>query len=434
MELMGDKLMVSQSLNNIGLFYQSQSDFDNAIDYHLRSIEVAKEINAKSELVDAYMAIAETYGLKKNYQKAYEYQQLYSHERDNLLNEESSKQVAAMEAKYQNEKNEKEITILTNENEVKELEMSKQKTQRNALVGGLLFILAVAFLLYNRYRVKQRANKLLKLQKNEIEKQNTELEEHRRNLTEKNKNITDSINYAMRIQASIMPSEAKFKKMLQDSFIFYKPKDIVSGDFYWVEQVNELILFAAVDCTGHGVPGALVSVVGMNLLNQAVLEKGITNPAHILQHLDQGVHHTLSQHGSTDGMDLALCSINLNTNELQYAGAHNPIYYVRNGKLIEHKGDNIFIGNNFEEKNKAFTSHSIQLEKGDCLYLFSDGYADQFGGPKGKKFKYKALQKLLLSIQEKPMQQQKEILNSALAEWQGDLEQVDDICVIGVRI
>ena len=238
----------------------------------------------------------------------------------------------------------------------------------------------------------------------------------------------------MRIQASIMPSEAKFKKMLQDSFIFYKPKDIVSGDFYWVEQVNELILFAAVDCTGHGVPGALVSVVGMNLLNQAVLEKGITNPAHILQHLDQGVHHTLSQHGSTDGMDLALCSINLNTNELQYAGAHNPIYYVRNGKLIEHKGDNIFIGNNFEEKNKAFTSHSIQLEKGDCLYLFSDGYADQFGGPKGKKFMIKRFKEMLLEINNKPFEEQRSHIHWALTDWQGTTERVDDILVMGFEV
>ena len=222
------------------------------------------------------------------------------------------------------------------------------------------------------------------------------------------------------------------------SFIFYRPKDIVSGDFYWIEQKNDTVCFAAVDCTGHGVPGALMSVVGFNLLTQAVNEMSLTVPAEILKHLDQGVTKTLRQSedgkGVKDGMDLSLCSLNLKTHELQYAGAYNSLYYIKDGKFHEVKSDKFPIGVNIDGKVDNYTNHSIQLKKGDCVYLFSDGYADQFGGVKGKKFKYNQLKELLHKNYLLPIEQQNEQLAKAFDSWKGDLEQVDDVVIIGVRV
>ena len=210
-----------------------------------------------------------------------------------------------------------------------------------------------------------------------IRLQKEELETHK-------KEITDSINYAKRIQESILPPDSYWHNMLPDSFIFYRPKDIVSGDFYWIEHKNNSVCFAAVDCTGHGVPGALMSVVGFNLLTQAVNEMDLTIPSEILKHLDYGVTKTLRQSGDgkgvKDGMDLSLCSLNKTTNVLQYAGAFNSLYYISGGVFHEIKSDKFPIGVNLDGKVDNYTNHTIPLQKGDCVYLFSDGYADQFGG------------------------------------------------------
>lgn len=256
----------------------------------------------------------------------------------------------------------------------------------------------------------------------------------------KNAEITDSINYARKIQNAILPSTYAIKKLLPDSFIFYKPKDIVSGDFFWIEEKENTILFAAVDCTGHGVPGAMMSVLGYNILSQAVKERSLINPSDILKHLDKGVNQMLQQNTEEnaikDGMDLALCSLNPSTLELQFAGAYNPLWIIKHStqELLEIKGDKKPIGANTEGEKGVFTNHPVQLEKGDCIYIFSDGYADQFGGMKGKKFMYKPIKALLASIHSKPMPEQMNLLEKNLKEWQGSLEQVDDIIVIGVRV
>jgi serine phosphatase RsbU (regulator of sigma subunit) len=242
----------------------------------------------------------------------------------------------------------------------------------------------------------------------------------------------DSINYAKRIQSAILPPTKLVKEYLPESFILFKPKDIVAGDFYWMEHKEDKVLFAACDCTGHGVPGAMVSVVCNNGLNRSVREYGLTDPAEILDKTREIVisEFEKSEDEVKDGMDIALCSLEGNT--LKYAGAHNPLWIIRNGEIIETKANKQPIGK--FDKQLPYTSHTFELEKGDSIYIFSDGYVDQFGGEKGKKFKPKTFRNLLLSIQDKTMEEQRFLIDKAFEEWRDNLEQVDDVCVIGVRI
>jgi serine phosphatase RsbU (regulator of sigma subunit)/HAMP domain-containing protein len=250
------------------------------------------------------------------------------------------------------------------------------------------------------------------------------------------KDLTDSIRYAKRLQSSILPSDEWIDKKLPSSFVLFKPKDIVSGDFYWFEEsVNGKIIFSAVDCTGHGVPGAFMSLVGHNGLHQAVNEHGMEEPGAILDDLNRSAKRALTRTSEgesvSDGMDMALCTIDKEARKLEFSGANNPLYLVRNGELHEYKADKVPIGGEGEHR---YNTQRLDLQKGDVLYVFSDGFPDQFGGPKGKKFKYRPFKELLISISDKPMQEQKEILDRTIEEWKGDLEQIDDILVIGVTV
>lgn len=272
----------------------------------------------------------------------------------------------------------------------------------------------------------------------EVMRQKEEIEAQRDKIFEQNKHITDSIRYAKRIQSAILPSDETVQSYLRDSFILYMPKDIVSGDFYWVDKRDENVFFAAVDCTGHGVPGAFMSIVGNNQLNYAVNVKGARRPSEILNELNIGVSNTLN-HGADkqsikDGMDISLCNVDFEKRKLIYAGAYNPLYLVRNGELIKIDADKFPVGAFDEKKLRAFADKEIDLIPGDVIYIFSDGYADQFGGPEGRKFMYKAFRELLTNIASKPMLEQREILEKTLRNWIGKLDQVDDILVIGVRV
>ena len=279
-------------------------------------------------------------------------------------------------------------------------------------------------------KVRQRTAEVVK-QKEEIDKQKEQIEEYF-------VQVTDSIKYAQKIQEAILPPENHVRRLLPDSFILYRPKDIVSGDFYWLGEANDKVFFAAVDCTGHGVPGAFMSIVGYNQLKQAIITTGGSNPAQILDHLNQGVSETLHQKEenstSKDGMDIAICSLNPKTLELEYAGAFNPLYLLRNNEIVETKGNKFPIGSFLDGETPNFTNHKIQLEKGDQIYIFSDGYADQFGGPRGKKFMYKRFRELLIANSRKDLTIQKDLLKEALFDWMKNEEQVDDILVIGVRV
>jgi serine phosphatase RsbU (regulator of sigma subunit) len=278
-------------------------------------------------------------------------------------------------------------------------------------------------------KVIERTEEVVR-QKSEIEHKNVELEILY-------KQVTDSIHYAKRIQDAILPTNNKIKSLLPDSFILFKPKDIVSGDFYWIEQKDDLVYFAAIDCTGHGVPGAFMSLVGYNILKDILKNTSASKPSEILDKLRDGVVSALltdeTSKQAKDGMDMTLCAINYKTMVLQYAAAFNPLYIIRKGELILHPANKFPIGSYVGEK-AGFDNHEIQLEKDDQIFICSDGYADQFGGPTGKKFMVGNFRKLLLKISELDSQIQKEELNKTLVSWQGEQEQVDDVLVIGVKV
>ncbi|MCG8699669.1 MAG: SpoIIE family protein phosphatase, partial [Bacteroidales bacterium] len=277
--------------------------------------------------------------------------------------------------------------------------------------------------LNSEYREKERIAKKIQLQKEE--------------LTLKNKSITDSINYARRIQMAMMPSLKTFSHFFPDSFVLYLPKDIVSGDFYWINEVEDRIFFSAVDCTGHGVPGAFMSIIGFELFRRITETEKIQEPASILNHLSQNIRTLFSDEDSRlhDGMDLAFCSIDKNFKTLQFSGAFNPLYIIRNNSIIEHKGNRFSVGwNGTDDVDKEFINHTIPLQPGDVIYIFTDGYADQFGGPEGKKYKYRRFRHLLLALHQLSMDRQEEFLKKSILEWKGDLDQVDDILVIGIRV
>ncbi len=261
-----------------------------------------------------------------------------------------------------------------------------------------------------------------------------ELDESRERVQEKNREISDSINYAKRIQNAMLPADSFFQKKLKDYFLLYKPKDIVAGDFYWMEEVDGKILIAAADCTGHGVPGALVSIVCYNALNKAVFEYKLADPGKILDLTRQFVIEQFSKTDEKvkDGMDISFASIDLTTGVIKWAGANNPLWYVQSGKLKVIPSDKQPIG--ITEKPGLFTSNEIQLIQGDCIYLFTDGFADQFGGKNGKKFMYKQLKEIIISNSSKTMNEQKNILTNAIDKWMGNLEQVDDILIIGIKV
>ncbi len=269
---------------------------------------------------------------------------------------------------------------------------------------------------------KERALERMELQKGELEL--------------REKNITDSLIYAQRIQEALLPSESYFRSRIEDSFIFFKPKDIVSGDFYWIGEKGDRFFIVAADCTGHGVPGALMSMIGMEIIGKAINEGNIETPSRILAVLNKGLEKTFTSEKNIgtiirDGMDIGLCMIDKKHKKIQYAGAFFPLYLIRDNSLIEIKGDKIIIGMNQEEK--SYTDHELDLMQDDILYIFSDGYVDQFGGSENKKFMYRRFRYLLLAIHRFPVEDQKAILDENIRTWMGRNVQVDDIMVIGFR-
>jgi serine phosphatase RsbU (regulator of sigma subunit) len=270
-----------------------------------------------------------------------------------------------------------------------------------------------------------------------VNEKTAEVRKQKEEIEEKNKDITASITYARRIQEAIFPPLSIFRECFSDCFVLYLPKDIVSGDFYWIERSGNKILVAAVDCTGHGVPGAFMSIVGHDLLSKAVFEKKLALPSAILDSMNAELSRTLRQdkddRGVKDGMDLALCAFDMAAMKLEYAGANNPLWLLREGSIVELKADKLPVGAHHGSKG-LFATQTVDLKKDDRVFLFSDGYADQFGGPKGKKFKYKPLQDLLISTASGTMDEQYSALKRTHLEWKGQLEQIDDILIIGIRI
>lgn len=258
-------------------------------------------------------------------------------------------------------------------------------------------------------------------------------------INEKTEDLLSSIQYARLIQDAILPSRERFRHHIPESFIFHSPRDIVSGDFYWVQERDGKVMVAAVDCTGHGVPGALMSIIGINHLNSAVLEEGLTHPAQILDYLNHRVCEIFRDKeedtmGIKDGMDIALVTLDLKNGLMEYAGAYNPLYLIRNGNLTETKGDKFPIGMFIDDRLRKFANHQVEIQSDDVIYIFSDGYADQFGGPLGKKFKYDNFRSLLFEAHSLPAEKQFRMVRDRFHRWKGNLMQLDDTLLIGMRI
>jgi len=510
-EELGNKNGIAVNLGNIGSLYTEQKKYPEAERYLLQALEVSTEIGALYWQKVHYKNLSELYKQTRQYQKAYEHYKEYSIAKDTMYNEEKSKEIGKLEAGFEYDKklaleqaeHEKEAAVAASES-------VRQKVVIYAVSGGLLLLIVFFVLLFNRFRIIRRQKNIIEEQKQVVDEKNVEI-------TQKNKDITDSIRYAENIQKAILPPIEEIKKALPDSFVLFKPKDIVSGDFYFYANVKTgqtarsgqtgTVVLAACDCTGHGVPGAFMSMIGNSLLNEIVNDKSITNAAEVLNQLRDGIIHTFGEAGATgeqkDGMDMALITIsppptppkggesaNLPTGQagaqynLQYAGAYNPLYLIRSTnkspleggsparagqggvdasgtksldtkyqpagdsslrsaalhstqndkfELTQIPADKQPVGYHFGEQ-KPFTNHEIQLQKGDTVYIFSDGYQDQFGGPRGKKFMSKRLRQLFLDIQEMNMEEQKEHLDKTIEDWKESREQVDDILVIGVRV
>jgi serine phosphatase RsbU (regulator of sigma subunit) len=326
----------------------------------------------------------------------------------------------------------------------KETELKNEKIKRQLAMGiGSLMVLVAVIILYGLISTRKKNQKLAE-SKRQIEKINADLEatnaevlKQKEIIEQKNQSITDSIQYASRIQTAVLPPINFLGEWSLKNFILFKPKDIVSGDFYWGVKKNEKIIVAAGDCTGHGVPGAFMSMLGHAFLDEILSTTEVENAATILNNLRDEVINTLKQKGTAgetrDGMDISLCILDLKAGRLDYAGANNPLYIIRDGKIIKYQADRMPIGIHFISFT-PFTNQSIKFYKGDYLYLFTDGYADQFGGPNGRKFMYKPFQNLLLKIHNEPMDLQKDVLDKTFEEWKGDHEQVDDVLVIGIHL
>ncbi|MBL4593076.1 MAG: tetratricopeptide repeat protein [Flavobacteriales bacterium] len=423
--------------------YEETNDkaiYKKAKKHAIKSYSLAKKIGSPKMIRDASYGLSKIYVIENNGMKALELYKESMLMRDSLNNESTQKATAQQQAKYEYEKQKvlddaAHDKLLAIEQEEKE----KQQILTGATAGGLGLVILFLIFVFNRLRVTKKQKRVIEEQKREVEQQKEVVELAHSQLAEKNQEIMDSITYAKRIQNAILPPAKVVKEYLQESFILYKPKDIVAGDFYWLESVAPIsnnketkVLFAAADCTGHGVPGAMVSVVCNNALNRSVREHGLTDPGKILDKTREIVIEEFekSDEEVKDGMDIAICSLEGNT--LKYAGAHNPLWIVRNGEILETKANKQPIGQ--FDNPEPYTTHTFELQKGDAIYIFSDGYVDQFGGEKGKKFKARAFRELLLSIQDKKMEEQKTIIDESFETWRGNLEQIDDVCIIGVRI
>jgi serine phosphatase RsbU (regulator of sigma subunit) len=427
---------VSYALNCLAITCNLLGQPQKALKYARESHELCLQMEYPESLINSSQVLYDTYRRLGKYKEAFEMQSYHFMMKDSVMNIETQKKILKSQLEFESKQKLLEVEKVQEQQNLKAAEEKKQ--QQIIIVSvciGLVLVIVFAVFMYKRFKITKR-------QKILIEQKEKETQQQKHLLEEKNKEITDSINYAKRLQEAILPSFMDVKQHLPESFIYYQPKDIVAGDFYWMEVVpavdgGETVLIAAADSTGHGVPGAMVSVVCSNALNRTVLEFGITEPGKILNKTREIVLETFAKSNMDvkDGMDISLVSIHRQANagtKIKWAGANNPLWYISKGALHEVKADKQPVGKTDEPK--PFTTHELELAPGDAVYLFTDGFADQFGGPNGKKFKYKPFGELLLKLYaEEPLRQSADI-NTAFTDWKGNLEQVDDVCIIGIRL
>ncbi|MGB0916734.1 MAG: tetratricopeptide repeat protein [Flavobacteriales bacterium] len=427
----GDHSYSTITLSSIGEIYKEKKQSKLGLSYLRRALKEAKTYGSTEDQISVFEDLSQTYADLGDFKASYDYQQLAVKVKDSLDRLIGTRDLAEMQVKFETEQKQREIELLGKEKEVQDLRLTKQIAVRNMVIMFSVLALIMLLLIYGRYRTKKKANEAL-------DKKNQEIEQQKKTVEEKNHEITSSIEYAKRIQDAIMPSMDEIKSALPNSFVYYRPKEIVSGDFYWFAKQQDTCFIAAVDCTGHGVPGAFMSMIGNDHLNQIVNVEQRSKPDEILNRLHHEIQVTLKQkHGVTDnhdGMDIALCAINQKEQKLLFSSANRYLYHIRENEFSETKGDHFNLGGIMHEDVRHYNLHEIDLKKGDVFYVFSDGVSDQFGGEKSKKFGYKRLKELLMSLHQKPMEEQKAIFEKTLVDWMGDGDQIDDFLLIGIRI
>ncbi|HBF87783.1 MAG TPA: hypothetical protein DDX39_03995 [Bacteroidales bacterium] len=506
-EELGDKYGIAVVWGNIAGLHVTIADsvsytkndknahYNEAINYGLKAFYVAKEINSISLQNEIAVFLKNAYKSLGNSSKSLEYAEIFIATQDSLFSERKNKALAEVEVKYEAEKKQLLIDNLNKENALKKAELIQSEEKRSkqliliySFVVGFIIILVFSSIIFRLFMQKKKANTVLALQKNQIEIQNSKLNQANEEITAQrdlvteqkehiekiHKDVTDSINYAKRIQEAILPITKETRSILGEHFILFKPKDIVSGDFYWLYKRDSILYVAVADCTGHGVPGAFMSMLGISFLNKIVQENKKIQANQILDKSRSEIILALKQGGlggeQKDGMDIAICIIDTKNNIIQFSGANNPIYIIKSkggnilkefsvkstsccykentNELIDNSKSSILnpVNSIFYEINadkepvgispqmKPFTNHEFQLHSGDCLYLRTDGFQDQFGGPKGKKFLSKNLKQLLITNCRLPMPEQKIMFETTLTNWIGDGEQIDDITLLGIKI
>ncbi len=465
-KILNDKKYIAESYINIGKTQLALGIYDGASESLNYSLLLSKEIKAKWQVQLSYIYLSKLYEKTNNPVKALRYYQNSVAYKDSVLNEKAQRSISLLSTLYKTEKAERENQLLKKDSEIQAKELRRQRI----FTAGLTILIGTALLFiafgYNVLRIKRRSaaklqnqkyeieqiNQELKQQQEELMAQTDEIEKQKNSIGQKNKHledayriiedyinkITDSIRYAEQIQKAILPPAKVVKSFFPNSFIYYRPKDIVSGDFYWFGKRGQKLFFASADCTGHGVPGAFMSIIGYDLINRAFNEKGLSKPSDILDYLNDQIRISLRKDEEDivlkDGRDIAFCSYDTVSGILEYSGALAPIIYIREGVSYEVKPDSYSIGISLKKINRSFTNREVQLMPGDTIYLFSDGFIDQFGGLNRKKFMRGNFANMLLDISTAPILDQPALLEDVLLNWKGVNEQIDDIMVIGLRI
>ena len=411
-------------LNNTAAAYLGKGESVNAEKYYLQAAGIGNRINARLRLKESYLGLSRVYDAMGDYGKSLEFYKNYELLKDSIFNQENLRKIHEIEADYKIRKKESEINLTKKESEIQGLRQSQTRLIAYLLISCLFLFGTLIFVLYKRNQFKIKANKDLELKNNEI--------------LSKNVDMMDSISYAKSIQESLLPDPEIMSSFFTQSFIYYKARDVINGDFFWLSDEEDFLIFAVVDCTGHGVPGALITVMGNSLLNQVVNEKRVLYPSEILTELNYRVLNTLNQENykvnNNEGMDIAIGRFDKGSMKLSFAGAKRPLYYFRNNHLNIIKGDQHSVGGTYYPRDRNYKEHEIYLDKNDSFYVFSDGYTDQFGGENNKKLLPGRFKDLLYEIQGEHMDKQREILDRKFRYWKGENDQTDDILVMGVLI
>ena len=466
LEGIGAKIPLGNAYSSLALALKNKKEYKKAIEYEQKALKIFEEVNyqkgisgtnggiatnylclkdytAAKKYAETALAIQNKYGIIDHtvetssilseiykglgdYKNAYFYHLRYTKIKDSLSTTEKQKDVLRQTMNFDFKKKELADSLLVAEDKkITTVQLKQERTQRFALYGGLLLTVIFGIFIFNRFRVTQKQKHIIEIKNKETEEQKAIIEEHQ-------KETIDSINYAKRIQYALLANNDLLKQNLPEHFVLFNPKDIVSGDFYWATMHQNKFYLAVCDSTGHGVPGAFMSLLNIGFLSEAVNEKNILKPNEILNYVRKRLIESIGSDGQKDGMDAILICIDKTDNSISYAAANNEPILIREDKVIELPKDKMPVGKG--ERSDSFTLQTIDLKKGDVLYLYTDGFADQFGGPRGKKYKYKQLNELLLANCSKQPELQLEILSRNFIEWKGDLEQVDDVCIIGIRL